>query len=195
MNKTIFILFTILTFGLIGCHSKTDHCQVPEINQSIKEALVLDMKDWQQNAKHQQIMQFEDKVHQLVEQLEIAEVRYAGKIKALPAIKNESSNESNASSCRCSAKIRFKDHQNYKRRIAVPVAKVKAEEHPLNSAYLRLENQMNYMENNGFVFSFVAVKKEHNPVQVLRYYPFPKETAIDEAGGLLYEYIEAIEAE
>lgn len=195
MNKAISILLSTLAFGLIGCHSKTDHCQLPEMNQALKEALVLDMKDWQQNAKHQKIMQFEEKVWQLVEQLEIAEVRYAGKMKALPVIKNENPDEYNASSCRCSAKIRFKDHQNYKQRIAAPVAKVKAEEHPLNSAYLRLENQMNYLENNGFVFSFVAVKKEDSPVRVLRYYPFPKETAIDEAGGLLYEFIEAMEIE
>lgn len=180
--KSFYILTLIM--GIVGCSPKSSYCDLPEINRALKNVLILDMKDWQKNAQYSGIENFETQVSQVVEEVEIMETRFIGgndfRLTEVP----------DAGSCRCRSKIRFKDHEQYKESIEGPVAKVKAEEHPMNSAYLRLEEQMNYLNNDGFVFSYVVVKKENEPLKVIQLYPIVTETTVDDAGKLLFDYID-----
>ena len=186
MKKLIFFLLCIIACITISCSPKTNHCNHPEINTALKEALKLNMKDWQKNAKYAGIDNFEKEVDKIIKEIEIILTTYEG-------AGNESSLDENIngpSTCRCNSIIRFKNHEKYKQRIKGPVTKVRAEEHRLNSAYMRLESQMNYLDNDGFMFSYVVLKNKENSIQVLQNYPLVLEANIDHVGGLIFDYIE-----
>lgn len=185
MKKLIFFLHCIIASITISCSPKTNHCNLPEIDLALKEALILDMKDWQKNAKYAGIDNFEKEVDKIIKNIEIIQTTYAGG-------GNETSlgeKINGPSTCRCSSIIRFKNHEKYKQRINGPVTKVRTEEHRLNSAYIRLESQMNYLNNDGFMFSYVVLKNKENLIQVLQNYPLRLEANIDNAGGLIFDYI------
>lgn len=189
MNTSKYILFIVVVFSIVSCNHTEDYCVRPESTPALKEALVVAMMDWTDNARYATIDDFESRVAQVVEGIEVVETSYIG---GTEQYVNEK--EGGANTCRCKAKIRFKNHDAYKEKIQGPVAKVKAEEHPLNSAYLRLEGQMNYLDNDGFVFSYVAVKAEGTPLKVIQFYPYPLQTDIDNASGLLFHYIETFKS-
>jgi len=184
MKKLIFFLHCILAGITISCSPKTNHCNLPEINLALKEALILDMKDWQKNAKYLVIDNFEKEVSKTIEDIEIIQTAYAGGNETYLDKSNK-----DPSSCRCSSIIRFKNHEKYKQRINGPVTKVRAEEHRLNSAYIRLESQMNYLDNDGFMFSYVVVKNKENSIKVLQNYPLVLEANIENAGSIIFDYI------
>jgi hypothetical protein len=185
MKKLIYFPFAIIASLIVACSSNTNLCTDPELNLALKKALMVDLKDWQKNATYAGIDDFEKKVYKTIEAMEVVKTSY---IKGNERYLGNSNEET--SSCRCSSIIRFKDHEQYKQRIKGPVAKVRAEEHELNSAYLRLETQMNYLDNNGFLFSYVVLKTQEKPIQVLRSYPFLLQTNIDHAGKLIFDYID-----
>ena len=189
--KLAYILIFLLTNAIIGCAPKTDLCDQPEIKQELKKLLVLDLKAWQKNAQYAGIENFEEKVNQVIEDLEIIEIQYIGENDFPNSEVYIDQNAPGAASCRCSTKIRFKDHENYKQLIEGPVNKVKAEEHQLNSAYLRFEEKINYLDNDGFNFSFVVMKEENKRIQVIQFYPLALESNIDDAGKLIFEYVES----
>ena len=184
MTKSKSILLSTVIFAITSCNPKDNYCDQPEVTVALKEALVLDMKDWQDNAKYAGINDFESKVDKVIEGIEVVETLYIGGNKQFMVEK-----ESGTNSCTCRTKIRFKNHDDYKQKIKEPVAKVRVEEHALNSAYLRLEKQMNYLDNDGFVFSFVIIKENEAPVKVIKSYPYPLETNIDDAGGIIFNFM------
>lgn len=184
MNKFTFALHCIIAFITISCSSETNYCNLPETKLALKEALILDMEDWKRNAKYASIDDFQKEVNKIVQDIKIIETSYVGGNEKYFDIGKNGTNI-----CRCKSIIRFKDHEKYKQIINGPVTKVRAEEHPLNSAYLRLEEQMNYLDNDGFMFSYIVIKKKEKTIQVPPYYPLPLETNIDNAGGLIFDYI------
>lgn len=182
MLKSKFILIITVFFAIISCKPKDNYCDQPEVSLALKKTLVLDMKDWQRNAKYAGLDNFKNEVDKVIEGIEIVETSYIDGDKQFLKENN---------SCRCKTKIRFKNHDDYKQKIKAPVAKVRAENHRLDSPYLRLEKEMNYLDNDGFIFSYVVVKEGDAPVKVIRSYPFPLQTSIDNTGGLIFNYLEA----
>ena len=153
---------------------------------ALKQALILDMKDWEDNAKYLGINDFENRVEKVVNDIEIVETSY------IDGNKNYlTNNKNNTSSCRCKTKIRFKNHDDYIQSIKEPIAKIRTEEHPINSKYLRLKEQMNYLDNDGFIFSYVVLKEPEKSIKVAKSYPFLTQTNIDNAGSLIFNYITA----
>jgi len=186
MLKSKFILFSTVVFAIASCNPKNNYCDQPEVTLALKEALVLDMKEWLDSAKYAGIDNFESEADKVIEGIEVVETLYIGANKQFTVKK-----ESETNSCRCRTKIRFKNHDDYKQKIKDPVAKVRAEEHRMNSAYLRLEGQMNYLDNDGFIFSYVVIKEDVAPVKVIKSYPYPLQTNIDKTGGLIFNYMKA----
>ena len=92
--------------------------------------------------------------------------------------------------CRCSTKFQFTDHEDFKNAIEEPVERVRAEDHPLNSTYLSMRRKMNYLDNDGFEFAYVLVKNPYEPLKAISFYPYPLAVAIDNAEGMLFEYME-----
>lgn len=178
MKRVHYLVLSMMLFIVVSCTSKTNYCNNPELDSALKKALILKMKNWQTNAKYVGINNFEKEINTIIENIEIVETSYIGA---------NTNNETN--SCRCSSIIRFKDHEKYKQKINGPVTKVRAEEHELNTPYLSLKKEMNYLDNDGFLFSYVVVKKDEHPIQVIPQYPFVLKPNIDNVGGLLFNYI------
>ena len=179
-------LVGITIISLISCNPKNNYCNEPETIKALKQALILDIKDWKDNAKYLGIDDFESRVEKVVNEIKIVETSYIG------GNKNSLTNyKNNTNSCRCKTKIRIKNHDDYIQSIKEPIAKIRTEEHPTNSKYLRLKGQMNYLDNDGFIFSYVVLKEPEKSIKVSKSYPFLTQTNIDNAGSLIFNYITA----
>ena len=184
MKQFGYLLLSSILFITTSCTSKINHCDNPEIKSALKKALILKMKNWQSNAAYAGLDNFENEVNKIIEDIEIIKTSYKGdNIRYLP------NNDNETSSCRCSSLIRFKDHEKYKQKIIAPVTKVKTEEHELNTPYLKLKKEINYIDNNGFLFSYVVIKKKAKSIQVIPQYPLVLQPNIDDVGGLIFNYM------
>ena len=160
---------------LSACGKRSGLCELPEADDALRAALALKMTRWQKNAEYAGIENFETEVNQVINELVIA--------------KNDFYRGDNES-CTCATKIQFSDHEQFMETIAAPVAKVKAEEHPMNSAYLRVEEQISYLENEGLEFFYVLNKKMDGSLEAQQTYRLILQPQVSDAGKILFDYME-----
>lgn len=170
-----YLLISAFLLLASACNQKEKLCELPGANEALKTALKLKMAKWQSNAEYAGMENFESEINEVIDQLTIVE---------------NSFHRGGDESCHCKAKVRFLDHEAFLETIAGPVAKVKAEEHPMNSKYLRMEDQINYLEDDGFEFFYVMNMSADSILVALERYPLALQTQIDDASNLLFEYLE-----
>lgn len=172
-------LFVVLLMFSCNDSAEDEFCNSIESQKALKKAVIKQMKKWEKNADYASIVDFEAKVETVVEGLEIVKSDNISSPKEYEEI----------TSCRCSVVIQFKNHDEYKELIKAPVDKVRADGYPINNEYLGLTKQMNYLDNEGFEFSYLIVKLKDETLEVLNSYPFPAQINIDNLGGLVFDYI------
>lgn len=172
--KTILSL-ALSALLLTSCGNKASLCELSEADAALKEALALRMTRWQENADFAGMNNFQEEVGRVID--------------ALVVSKNEFY-RGNDESCTCSAKIQFGDHNEFMETIAAPVAKVTAKEHPINSAYLKMEEQISYLENEGLEFFYVLNKKSDGSLEAQQNYGLILQPQVSDAGKILWDYME-----
>ncbi len=171
--------FLILCLALFvsACGKKEGLCELAGADAALKTTLKSEMIKWQDIAAYTGIESFETTMNQVIDDLVIVENSYYRSL-------------TDDSACHCKAIIRFDDHEVFLNTIRGPVEKVIAEEHPLNSKYLGMRRQMNYLENDGFEFFYIMGMDKDSTLVAFRQYPMPNEIQMDNAGGLLFDYME-----
>lgn len=160
---------------MLSACDKSSICELPEADDALKAALVERMTKWQRNADYAGIENFETRVNKVINELIIA--------------KNDFYRGTD-DNCTCLAKIQFRDHEQFMETIAAPVAKVQAKDHPINSAYLRMEEQISYLENEGLEFFYVLNKKENGSLEAQQTYRLILQPQVSDAGKILWDYME-----
>ena len=156
-----------------SCSKKEGLCELPGADDALKTVLKYKMTKWQENAEFTGIENFEQRVNEVIDELVIVENSfYRGSDK----------------SCHCEAKIQFADHDDFLKTMAEPMAKIKAEEHPMNSKYLRVKEQISYEKNEGYPFFYVMVRQP-NGLEALENYPLVTQPQIGNVGDLLFQYM------
>ena len=173
--KTTLVLCFI--FLISSCGKKSGLCELPGANTALKSALQYKMTKWKTNATYAGIEDFETEVNKIIEKLTITENSFY---------------RGDDESCDCRARIQFEDHQGFIKAVTGPVTKVKSEEHPLNSVYMRMEEKIQYLDNDGFEFFYILNRKENGKLEALQSYPLPLQPQVDNAGKMIWDYMEYI---
>ena len=171
-KTSLFIFLLVMVIG--SCSKKEGLCELPGADEALRTTLRYKMTKWQENAEFTGIEDFEQRVNKVIDELVIVENNfYRGSDK----------------SCHCEAKIQFADHDDFLKTIAEPMAKIKVEEHPMNSKYLSVKEQISYEENKGYPFFYVMVNQS-NQLEALENYPLVTQPQIGNVGDLLFQYME-----
>jgi len=172
-----FLLVTAIILLVSACGKKEGLCELPGADKALKATLKSEMVKWQDNAEYAGIADFEVRVNQVIDGLTVVENNYYRPM-------------NDDSACHCRVKIQFSDHQDYLDIIEGPVAKATTEEHPTNSAYIRMEEQISYQENDGFEFFYIMTMAPDSTLFAVAQYPLVMEFKMDDAGKVLYDYLE-----
>ena len=170
------IIIPLLFLTLLNaCGKKEGLCELPGADGALKAALVQKMTSWQSNAKYAGFTNFEAEVNQVIADLVVVDNSYQ---------------RGTDESCYCKARFQFKDHADFFKVINEPVSDLRAQENPIDRDFLKLEEKINYIDHDGFEFFYILQKTDNKQLLALQNYPLPLQPQVDDAGKMLWDYME-----